>query len=230
MTSSLDTPVGQFVAAQPLLAKVFESHGIDYCCGGKLPLATACARKGVDAQSVLEEIQSLLAASPQPEVDWTDVPLEALVSHLLDTHHVYLRAEMPRLAALSIKVANVHGDRHPELVEVAHVYHKFYTEMDAHLSKEEQILFPAIARLEQGLERFPVQHPIRKMELDHDDSGRDLERMRELTAGYTPPEDACNSYRALLAGLAELEQDTFTHIHKENNILFQRAIAMLETR
>jgi regulator of cell morphogenesis and NO signaling len=228
MNLTLDTSIGQIVAAQPLLAKVFESHGIDYCCGGKLSVSAVCARKGLDAEALLGEIHAAMEGAPAPETDWTKAPLAELIEHLLSTHHVYLHEGMPRLAMLSQKVARVHGDRHPELIELAEVYQNFHSEMDAHLAKEEQILFPAIVRVEAGTDNFPVQHPIRVMEADHDTAGRDLERMRALTNGYVTPEDACNSYRALFAGLAELESDTFAHIHKENNILFQRAVALLE--
>ncbi|MNX75247.1 Iron-sulfur cluster repair protein YtfE [compost metagenome] len=228
MSPTLETPVGQIVTAQPLLAKVFEAHGIDYCCGGKLSVQAVCARKGLDAQALLDKIRAAMEQAVPPELDWAEAPLDTLVLHLIETHHAYLHEAMPRLAALSLKVANVHGDRHPELVELSKVYQTFHADMAEHLLKEEQILFPAILRLAQGDASFPVQHPIRAMEAEHDGAGRDLERMRELSGGFAAPDDACNSYRALLAGLAELESDTFTHLHKENNILFPRALARLE--
>lgn len=227
-TMTPETPVGQIVAAQPLLAKVFEKYGIDYCCGGKLPLATLAGKKGVDAQALIAELEAAMAVAPPPAVDWKQESLESLVRHIVETHHEFLREALPRLAYLSEKVARVHGDVHPELVEIAGVYGAFNAELTQHMEKEEQILFPAIVRLEKGLERFPVNNPIRVMEAEHDSAGRALEQMRALSNGFTPPPDACNSYRALFAGLAELELDTFEHIHKENNILHPRAIALLE--
>ena len=223
-----ETPVGQIVAAQPLLAKIFEKYNIDYCCGGKLALGVFCAKQGLDAQALIAELEAALAASPAPERDWTVERLESLVGHIVEAHHGFLRTALPRLAELSEKVARVHGDVHPELHEIAAIYAGFNAELTQHMEKEEQILFPAIIRLEQGVERFPVNNPIRVMEAEHDSAGRDLERMNALSQGYTPPEDACNSYRAFFAGLAELELDMFQHIHKENNILFPRAIALLD--
>lgn len=228
LTMTPETPVGQIVAAQPLLAKVFEKYGIDYCCGGKLPLATLAGKKGVDSHALIAELEAAMAVAPAPAVDWKLESLEKLIAHIVETHHEFLREALPRLAYLSEKVARVHGDVHPELIEFASIYEGFNAELTQHMAKEEQILFPAIIRLEQGLERFPVNNPITVMEAEHDSAGRDLDRMRELSNGFTPPEDACNSYRALYAGIAELELDLFEHIHKENNILFPRAIALLE--
>lgn len=223
-----ETPVGQIVAAQPLLAKVFEHHRIDYCCGGKLALGVFCAKKGIDAQALIAELQAAMDTASAPESDWTQATLTALVGHIVETHHAYMREAVPRLLHLSQKVARVHGDNHPELIEVASIYQAFNAEITAHMEKEELILFPAILRLEAGVDRFPVNNPIRVMEAEHDSAGRDFERMRALTNDFTPPEDGCNSYRALFAGLEEMELDLFSHIHKENNILFPRAIALLD--
>lgn len=227
-TISTEMPVGQIVAQFPQTARVFEKYGIDYCCGGKLALGVFCAKKGLDAQALIAEVEAAMATSPRPAVDWTQQGLEALITHIVETHHGFLREALPRLAYLSEKVARVHGDVHPELIPVAEIYAGFNAELTQHMEKEERILFPAIVRLEAGIDRFPVNSPIAVMEDEHDSAGRALEKMHALTNGFTPPEDACNSYRALFAGMTELELDLFEHIHKENNILFPRAIAMLE--
>jgi regulator of cell morphogenesis and NO signaling len=223
--------VGQLVAERASRAKIFERFGIDYCCGGKISLEAACARKGIDPTVLLAAIEALDAAlADRPaERDWTSAPLPELVDHVLTTHHAYLREAMPRLAFLVAKVARVHGDAHPELAEVLAVYTKFHAEMDAHMAKEEQVLFPLIVGLAEGKPRSfgpPVQAPIAVMEAEHDDAGRDLEAINRLTGGHAVPEGACNSYRAMLDGLRELELDTFRHIHLENNVLFPRALAI----
>jgi regulator of cell morphogenesis and NO signaling len=228
---TLETTVGEMVVERPSRARVFERHRIDYCCGGKMTLSAACARRGLDPQQVLAEIEANDQAVAPDETDWNQSPLPSLVDHLLDTHHVYLREAMERLAFLAEKVARVHGEHHPELQEVHGLFEKFRQEMIDHMAKEEQILFPAIGKLVEGSDApfpFPIDRPIGVMNSEHEEAGRDLERLRDLTSGYRLPEDACNSYRALFSGLSELEQDTFQHIHKESNILFPRAIALLD--
>ena len=227
--------VGQLVAERASRAKVFERFGIDYCCGGKMSIADACGRKGVDPIAVMAALDALDAAlgAQVADRDWGTAPLEQLVQHILETHHAFLRQAMPRLAFLVAKVARVHGDSHPELLEVAKVYGKFHADMDAHMGKEEAILFPLILGLAKGESvRFapPVEAPISVMEAEHDDAGRDLEAINRLTNGYEPPEGACNSYRAMLDGLRELEQDTHRHIHLENNVLFPRSIEVASAR
>lgn len=227
MTITLDMSVGQIVAEHPQTARVFEKLGIDYCCGGKLALSAYVAKRRLDGAAVLAALNGELPTG-EPERDWTQAPLEELARHILDTHHVFLHENLPRLGQLATKVARVHGDNHPELIELAKVYATFHLEMEQHLAKEEQILFPAVFELIAGTGRFPINHPIAVMEAEHEAAGDMLARMRELTGDFTPPEDACGSYNALFNGLAELETDTFRHVHKENSILFPRAIALLE--
>lgn len=223
--------VGQLVAERASRAKVFEHFGIDYCCGGKISVAEACTRKGIDPAAVLAALAALDAAftAPAGDRDWTAAPIEELVLHILNTHHAYLREAMPRLSFLTAKVARVHGEDHPELVEVAGIFGRFHAEMDAHMAKEDNVLFPLIiqlARGEGGGFGPPLHAPISVMEAEHDDAGRALAAINELTDGYAVPPTACNSYRAMLDGLREIELDTHRHVHLENNILFPRALGL----
>jgi len=221
--------VGQIVAERPSRARVFERFGIDYCCGGKRTLDDVCTKQGLDAQTIgtaLCEADSASAAAD--ETDWTRAELSDLIANILDTHHAYLRRELPRLAEMTAKVHAVHGERHPELAEVRRTFDELQAELEAHMMKEEQILFPMIRGMEstQAVEAAhcgTVQNPIRVMEQEHDAAGAALVRMRTLTNDFTAPEDGCNTYRAMVGGLAELEADLHQHIHKENNVLFPRA-------
>lgn len=224
------TTVGQLVVENPNRARIFESLGIDFCCGGKKTISEVCAAKGLDAATLL----AVLAASEQGPLavdptDWSHAPLAQLCQHIVQTHHAYLKRELPRLHPLVAKVANRHGPAHPEMFEVLTVFGAFREELEQHMVKEERILFPLIAQREQG-NASPshcggIDRPISVMEHEHDSAGRALERMRELTHGYAAPEGACNTYRAVLASLAQIEADMHQHVHKENNILFPRAIA-----
>lgn len=228
--------VGQLVAERPSRARVFEELGIDYCCGGKLPLEDACAERGLDVQNVVATLREADRQSEgsYDEAAWTDAPLGELIANIVDTHHAYLRRELPRLAGLTAKVHAAHGKRHPELAEVRRIFESLRAELDAHMMKEEQILFPLIRRMDSSpsLEAAhcgSVRNPIRVMEHEHDSAGAALAQMRRLTNDFTPPADGCNTYRATLDSLAQLESDLHAHIHKENNILFPRAIELEAT-
>ncbi len=225
--------VGMIVAERPGLSRVFQRFGIDFCCGGNVTLEQACRDRNIPVDLVRNALDE---ANAQPEgagsQDWRKAPLAELCEHIVDRHHDYLRTELPRLGAMVAKVASVHGGRNPSLVELRSVFAGFAGELVSHMQKEEQILFPFIARLERGVGGGPagfcgdIRNPISVMEHEHQDAGDALERMRVVTDGFVPPDWACNTYRALLAGLEELEADMLVHVHKENHILFPRAVAL----
>lgn len=226
----LHKTIGELVAERPSRARVFERWGLDYCCGGKQRLADICAKKAVSLNNVLDELEAEAAKVQLDNNDWTTAPLSDLVTHIICTHHAFLRETLPRLTFLTEKVRNAHSERHPELVELAQVFAAFRLEMEAHAEKEEQVLFPFIVRLEQAssLPAFAcgsVHNPIQHMEEEHEQAGAALETMNRLTNGYKIPAGACATYRVMLNLLAELEADTHRHVHKENSILFPRAEA-----
>lgn len=235
-----EMPVGQLVAEDPRRARLFERLGIDYCCGGRASLDRACRENGLDVADVLRQLAGVEAevdAFARPDghdrFDAASATMTDLIDHIVTTHHAYLLRELPHLSDLASRVVDAHGVRHPELREVRDVFDSLSDELRFHLLKEEKILFPTIERLEAALEMpelhcVSVQNPIRVMQHEHDDAGSALARLRALTRDYTPPADACPTYRALLDGLAELEADLHVHIHEENNILFPRARAAEE--
>jgi len=223
--------VGMLVAEQPLRAAVFDHFGIDYCCGGRQTLLAACEQGGIAPDTV---IASLVDNDAKVEVDqsalnWLNASLTELANHIEQTHHVYLKSELPRLQALADKVAKVHGVREPRLVKVAAIFSAMSEELLEHTAKEELVLFPFMRLLDQGKGRpnapfSTVAKPVTCLESEHDDAGAALMQLRQLTDQYVPPEGACTSWQALLAGLAHLDQDLRIHIHKENSILFPLAV------
>ncbi|HVP49548.1 MAG TPA: iron-sulfur cluster repair di-iron protein [Bryobacteraceae bacterium] len=219
--------VGELAVENPAAARVFEKHGIDYCCGGKNSLATVCQDRGLAVAALLRELD---ASQPEPqERDWKVTPLSDLIGHIVARHHAYLKSELPRITDLFAKVLRAHGEREPRLAEVSDVFEVLKEELDAHMMKEEMILFPAIVRIEAGSNAgvpCSIEHPIARMEYEHESAGRALAQMRHLTLDYYIPEEACNTYRALFAALIEVEADLHQHIHLENNILFPRAITL----
>lgn len=223
--------VGSIVTQHPSLSRVFEQAGIDYCCGGKIPLADVCRKQGLDPQQILAQLEAAAAGTGGAGADPRQMSLTELADHIVATHHAYLKMELPRLEAMTTKVARVHGDGDARLPQVNQVFLGLQQEMTSHMDKEEQILFPLIRELEASA-TAPTFHcgslanPVRVMEMEHDQAGGALAKLRELTDGFTPPDWACNTYRAMLDALAHLEHDLHEHVHKENNILFPRAIAL----
>ncbi len=217
-----DTTVGEIAVDHPLATRVFTRHNIDFCCGGGRPLAEVCTRLGLDTVAVLKEIQQELASSDEPQRRWDEAPLEDLIDHILTAYHRPLDEELPRLETMARKVHNVHGEKDPErLAELLAVYLALKTELQEHMMKEEQILFPMIRQGRGAMASGPVS----VMMHEHDSAGNALRRLRELTNDYQPPEGACTTWRALWHGLAALETALHEHIHLENNILFPRALA-----
>ena len=224
MTQPIDPTdtLASIVTTHPDLARVLEAQGLDYCCGGNTSLKDACEPLGLDADAVVAVLNE--ADSGTGPQDWTRLDAASLVDHVEATHHAYLHAEMPRLAQLAAKVRSVHGANHPELAEVESTFAALQADFDPHLAKEERVLFPMIRDLARGqAPPFPggtMANPIAAMRQEHDTAGDLLALLRAHTDGYTTPPDACASYTALYAGLAELEADTHLHVHKENNRLF----------
>ena len=227
--ATTESTVRELVIQSPGRAQVFERLGIDYCCGGRKPLSEACREKNLDVDTVLGALQAADLQATD-ETDWTKASMTKLADHIESTHHAYLKTELSRLSELLPKIANVHGQNHPELADVYATFRDLRDELLAHMMKEEQILFPMIRQLDQsaGPGAFhcgSIQNPIRVMIMEHDSAGDALARLRRLTQDYRLPADACASYHAAYDSLAKLELDLHQHIHKENNILFPRAIA-----
>ena len=223
--------LGALVAAQPGLARNLERLGFDYCCGGKQTLAAACTRRGLDIATTITLLETAVSAqsTASPEVDAAAMGLSELADHIVATHHAYLKTELPRLVEMADRVGHKHGWRDARLPEVAAAVRDLASEMLSHMQKEEFVLFPAVRDIEAGaatgLCGGDLAAPIAQMEAEHEAAGNLTAKLRLLTDGFTPNAEACNTHRALLAGLAEFESDLHRHVHKENNILFPRALA-----
>jgi regulator of cell morphogenesis and NO signaling len=223
-----NTPVGQLVADRPDRARIFEQLRIDYCCGGDRTLAEACRSHDLDPGTVAQMLDPMADASEVSSApDWTEVELGTLIDHIVDTHHDFLRRELPRLRDRIATVLRAHGDEVEWLQPMQDRFHTLQGELKDHMANEEDYVFPAIRTLEQGrvLPDGSTLDPdaLEQMMNEHDEVSGILARLRTLTNDYTPPADACAPFRAALDGLKELEADTHQHIHKENNILFSRA-------
>lgn len=230
---SAATLVRDLVLERPQAVGVFESFGIDYCCGGDQTLASACK---VVRRSVEEVTAALDRCEPVlPQEDWRNKSLTELAQYIVEKHHAFTRAEINRFAQLLAKVVSAHGQDHPELVRVQTAFASLAEELREHMRKEEELLFPYIAQMEEAArmkKRAPepmfgsVQNPVAVMIMEHEASGQALDRIREATSGYSVPSDGGANYRSLYEALPLFAADLHQHIHLENNILFPRAIEL----
>ena len=239
-----DETLGEIAVKDLRKAEVFKKYGLDFCCGGKKTVKEACAEKGIDVTKVEQDLQAAdkiapsatTAVRPLPYSDWS---LDFLADYIVNTHHSYVKKSIPDLRAYSTKVAKVHGDKHPELETINKYVQEVCDEMTEHMVSEETIVFPYVKQVASRSngksfgEFETIKTPIDEMEAEHDFVGRRMEEIRRLSSNYTLPADGCASYSFLYNKLQEFENDLFTHIHLENNILFPKALDIekkLETK
>jgi regulator of cell morphogenesis and NO signaling len=223
--------VGEVVAEDFRAAAVFEQFGIDFCCGGRRSVADACRAAAADPATVVRALDALPPAS-ETAADVTRWPIPRLLDFIVSTHHAYVRSAMPAIVRHLAKLNAVHGPRHPELSRVTAYFDQIVGDLEQHMVKEEQVLFPYVRDLVEGGDscgrrRSPfgtVENPIRMMEREHQEVGDAMRIIRELTRGYTPPEDGCTTYAIALAELQQFERDLHRHVHLENNVLFPAAV------
>jgi len=237
MLMNASKTIREFAIEIPNATRVFEELKIDYCCGGNQPLDEACREKGLGVDTVLQRLQTTGSTATEEIRDVESLPLTKLINLIVEKHHVFTRNELVRLTSLLDKVCSVHGTNHPELSSIKSQFQFLQAELEPHMMKEEQILFPYITRLEAAAvenQMAPfapfgeVRNPIAVMMREHEAAGEILKTIRELSKDFATPEDGCFSYQTLYTALEEFEKDLHQHIHLENNILFPRSLEMQE--
>ncbi len=226
--------VAEIVTENIKTADIFKKNGIDFCCGGNVKIQEICEKKGVDFSTIKDELLSINNPSPDSH-DFNSWELDFLANYITNTHHKYVVEANDLIIQYSDKVAKVHGHHYTEVVEINRLFHEIANELKMHMHKEEMILFPYIIQLAEakksGIKMIPppfgtIQNPINMMEAEHDGAGDVIGQIAALSNNFTPPAEACNTFRALYAKLEEYQNDLFQHIHLENNILFPKAIAL----
>lgn len=224
--------IGEFVAEDYRSAEVFEKYGIDFCCGGEVPLTAACREKGLDPQTLVREIEAAKSTPLARNEDYAAWDLPDLSDHIIRTHHAWLNENTAQIATYARKIAEVHGDRHPEVVEIAGIFDEIAADMTEHLREEEEVLFPAVKRLEEARrtgttpreeDRATIRNSLETLHSDHQAIGDAVHTIRRLANNYTIPEDVCNTFVVTYRKLKEFEDDLHKHVHLENNILFPKA-------
>ncbi|HSC54885.1 MAG TPA: iron-sulfur cluster repair di-iron protein [Phnomibacter sp.] len=231
MSISAQTIIGELVASDYRTAAVFKRNGVDFCCNGNTTISDACQKKKIDELALIEDLVAITSSTnSDTNVDFQSWPLDLLADYIEKRHHRYVELKIREITPFLNKVARVHGERHPELLEVESLFRASAIELSEHMIKEERIVFPFVRQLVTGAETVSglrsVQQPIAVMMNEHSAEGERFRRIAEITNDYTPPADACNTYMVTFKLLQEFEENLHEHIHLENNILFPKAIAM----
>lgn len=220
--------VRDIVNEAPKTSDIFKKYRIDFCCGGNTPLSTAVSGKNVELDDLMQELTLAYENSERNDdaAIWTDSPSEEIIQHIIERYHRPLDEELHALSPYVTKVSRVHGENHPELLNVFQLFNELKQELLDHTAKEEATSFPLLLTLDdpQTENKEEIVEVIRELEEEHDHAGDILKQLREITDDFTPPVDACGTYRLVYKRLEMLEGDTFMHVHLENNILFPRYI------
>lgn len=237
MNTLEQSTIGEYVAKDFRTAAVFSKYGIDFCCKGNRTIEEACEKKNLDFAQIENEVAQLLETKSDGAIDFKSWPSDLLIDYIEKTHHRYVEEKSAVLLPFLDKLCKVHGQSHPELFEINELFKESAGEFAQHMKKEELLLFPFIKKLENAIRTGQqieqphfgtVENPIAMMKHEHVTEGERFVKIAEITNNYTPPSDACNTYRVTFSMLQDFEQDLHKHIHLENNILFPRAIEMQE--
>ena len=232
------TTVGEIVTADFRTAQVFAARGIDFCCGGNIPLATVCAQKGLDPAQIIRELEAVQREPGEQNLNYASWPLSFLADYIVNTHHTYLKENDDQIAAYARKIAGVHGANHPEVITIAALFEKIAADMTAHLKEEEEVFFPAVKRAEaartsghrpEAKDQETMRTSLAKLYREHEEIGEAVHSIRHLAHDYAIPGDACTTFVLTYQKLQVFENDLHKHVHLENNILFPKAADLLSS-
>ena len=224
--------IGDLVARDYRAAQVFEKYGIDFCCGGKVALSTACQEKGIDSAQLLRELEQAAAQPVDRSQNYAAWDLPFLADYIVNTHHAYLKEQTGTIAAYAHKIAEVHGAHHPEVIKIAEIFDTIAADLTLHLREEEEVLFPAVRKLaglaqagsaHDAADREALRASLKALSHEHDEIGAAIHAIRHLAKDYQIPVGVCNTFMVTYSKLKEFEDDLHKHVHLENNILFLKA-------
>jgi regulator of cell morphogenesis and NO signaling len=235
MQLSTQNTLGTIVKQYHATAPVFEKYNLDYCCNGKRSLEAACREKEISVETLLTELENAIGHPSANNQDYNTFDPEQLMSHIILTHHAYVKQAIVPIEEHLLRVATKHGDRFPEMKKVYSIFLDVANELQLHMQKEEMILFPRIREVyyagknpgHTGFSSNFISGPVSVMEAEHTHAGNGLDEIRQLTKNYTPPVGACTTFCVALNELKAFEEDLHQHVHLENNILFPKAEELL---
>lgn len=223
--------IGEIVAGFPKAIETLKEYRIDFCCGGNRPLLEAIKEHNINEKELLDKLNEAYEKFQEikvDDIDWRYESYSELIDFVVNKHHVYLHTELPVLSKLTTTILRVHGAGHSELSKVYKLFHNLKMELEEHLIKEEEIVFPLIKQYEKEHSEEVLDKAIKaikELEDEHEGAGKILKELRPITNQYTAPKDGCETYNLTYSKLEEMESDLFSHIHLENNILFPRLMA-----
>ena len=235
ITDIADKTLANIVTENFRAARVMEQFGLDFCCKGKVALHQACENKKIDLNAIIHELNQIDNASDYRTPDFNSWTCSLLAEYIIQNHHNYIWGAAERITRHIQKTASRHGEVHPELIAIADAFNTVIEELKLHMVKEERMLFPYIKSLDEAVRNgaelpsvpfASIYSPIQQMHAEHETAGDLLAEISRLSNNYTPPEDACNTYRVSFAEMGEFEKDLHQHIHLENNILFPKALEL----
>ena len=229
MKTNKQTKIGDIVTLDFRAAEVFKKAGIDFCCGGNQSLEDACRDKNLDVTAIESQLQQLENFAPDSSHKFNEWKLDFLCDYIVNTHHQTVMNLLPQLTFYTQKIAEVHGNNHPELLEIAGLFAQVNTELHQHLRNEEEVLFPAIKEVlktNSDESKATIVSEITRMTGEHEFAGGAMDKINELSRRYAVPEDGCNTYRVAYKLLEQFEDDLHIHVHLENNILYPKAMKL----
>ncbi len=227
--------IGEIVAEDYRTAKVFEAHGIDFCCGGNVALRTTCKEKGFNLNLLTEELVRVKNEPVERSQDFSAWELSFLADYIVNVHHGYLNENIDKINGYVRKIANVHGTNHPEVIEIAAIFDKIVADLMVHLKEEEEDFFPALKRVDSNKKTgvvptaqdvATIEKSLKKLTEEHEEIGDAIHKVRHLSGGYAIPDNVCNTFVLTYRKLKEFEDDLHKHVHLENNILFPKAVKL----
>lgn len=217
-----DKTIAEIVTEDISKASVFKKYNLDFCCGGGSTVENACKKANIELDKVLKDLLYDSPNNTTPNLDFKHWNAGFLADYIVNVHHSYVTENIEIINEFAHKVAHVHGSHAPETIEIADLFSKLSRELVVHMFKEENLLFPAIkAKIEDPGFRYD-QEVIEILEDEHETAGDFAKKIQQLSNNFTPPEWACNTYKALYYKLNEFINDLYQHIHLENNILFHK--------
>ena len=223
--------VGEIVTDDFRTSAIFKEAGIDFCCGGQQTVKEACIEKGINENDLVERINNLNEEEISPPLNYKDWDVPFLIDYIVNNHHKYVVKTLPDLVFYTQKIASVHGEHHPELIDIYNKIAAITVELTSHLKQEEEVLFQVVkSEIQNPTEKSKeiIKTEIYRMLGEHDFAGRTLDNINQISGGYQVPEDGCNTYQVTFKLLRQFEDDLHIHVHLENNILFPRALKLAE--
>lgn len=218
-------------------ADVFRKWGMNYCCGGNMPLAQACEAKQISLTAVEQDLKNATKnVTLSNAIAFSDWPLSFLTDYIIHVHHHYLKLALPHLRQLIMSFVPGHLKKYPHLADVQEIFLTLADELEKHTTEEEESIFPYVKTISNTYhqrEKYgslfvrTMRKPISQIiEKEHVRIVSLLQQLRQQTGFYSFGPDACPNYQVIYNKLKEVDNDLVQHKHLENNILYPKALEM----